>query len=525
MSLSSRIVRSSAFLLFGRLWSALATMVLMPFSLHYVGKDGLGAYSLVLVASGTAFGFAELATGASLTKFVGEAEARRDRARVSSLVVSSFIAFVLVALCIGLIQAALAPWYLRTVGIGVNALSEATLMARWLIAGVATSVVSNTLRGPLRGLHRADIENASDIVTSFIYAVALVLLLRSGYGLVGIGAAQFLQLALPIPLMAAGLLRNPLFSPSPFRPRFEVIRELYGFGCRLAMPSLATMTQMFVERFLIGRIVGTGTVGLYQFGAKLTETWRGSMQPAFSPFLAAAAGLHGTGQEDRLRQFYFRGTRLATAMVFGTGMWLFAVTPIIIVAWMGAGYGTSMQAMRYLCLATMAFLAPSVAQSVARGMSVLKPDIVSSVIIVASEVTLGIALGRAFGYRGILAATVVTMLLASFVYLTLVHRTLGLGGLWSMVRLYGEPLLLAVLASVPVGVYNHIHREDIVRAGTVEARFLRLAPGLLVETTVFAILFASLLRLTRYVSPADIASLRAATKGAWSTSPGSDQET
>lgn len=489
-------------------------MVLMPFSLHYVGKDGLGAYSLVLVASGTAFGFAELATGASLTKFVGEAEARRDAERVSALVLSSLVGFLAVALIVGLVQAVLAPWYLATVGVKTIALPQATTMAWWLIAGVAVSVISNALRGPLRGLHRADIENTSDILTSVVYAAVLVSLLRSGYGLVGLGAAQFLQFALPIPLMAAGLLRNPLFAPRPFRPKFSVVRELYAFGCRLALPNLAVLTQMFVERFLISRVVGPGTVGLYQFGAKLTETWRGSIQPMFSPFLAAAAGLHGTGQEDRLRRFYFRGTRLAAAMVFGTGMWLYAVTPIIMVAWMGAGYGTSMQAMRYLSLATMAFLAPSVAQSVARGMSVLRPDVVSSVIILLSEVVLGIVLGRQFGYQGILGATVITMSLASTVYLTMVHRSLGLGGIWSMLSLYGKPLLLAAVASVPVGVYNHIHREDIVRAGTLSGRFLRLVPTLALETIAFAVVFVLLLWLTRCVTPADVAALRSAVKGA-----------
>lgn len=514
MSLSSRIVRSSAFLLFGRLWSALTTMVLMPLSLHYVGKDGLGAYSLVLVASGTAFGFVELSAGASLVRFVGEAEARRDPIRASQLIHSSVVSSVLVALVMGGAQAMLAPWYLRTVGVAEAYLPQAVAMARWLVAGVAVSVVSNSLRGPLRGLHSADIENTSDIVTSFVYAAVLVVLLQSGYGMVGLGAAQFLQFALPIPLMTVGLLKSPLYSPRPFRPALSVVRELYGFGCRLAVPSLAMQTQMFLERFLIGRFVGTGTVGLYQFGAKLTETWRASLQPAFSPFLAAAAGLYGTGQEERLRQFYWRGARLSAGMIFGTGMWLYAVTPIIMVAWMGAGYGTSMQAMRFLSLATMAFLAPSVAQSVARGMSVLTPDIVSSVVILVSEVTLGILLGRQFGYLGILAATVLTMSLASTVYLTITHRLLGLGGLWSMVRLYGQPLLLAAVASVPVGVYNHIHREDIVRAGTLSGRFLRLMPALALETAVFAGVYLLLLWLTRCVTPDDLASLRSAIKGA-----------
>jgi O-antigen/teichoic acid export membrane protein len=397
--------------------------------------------------------------------------------------------------------------------------SDYLVMSMLLVGAAAMATFNNTFRGPLIGLQRMDIFNAIELAASVTFVVLAVCGLHFGYGVRGLAFAAFAQTALPLPLLVIALRQlMPDVPLTPASASRATMKVLLRFGMPVAAPSAAIVFQGQAERIIMSRLLGPGTVGYYSFGARISEVWRGVVQNGMLTLVPATAGLGAVGQHDRVRQLYTRATKFVLAIVFAIGMFFFAVTPVLMVAWMGAkasaGYGTSMRALRFLSIATMAYLAPSVGIGVARGMNVLKPDVASSIIIVVGELTLGILLGREYGYVGILAATVITMTLASVTSIAVVHRMLRFGGIAEILGLYGTPLAIAVLASLPIGLFNHARRLEIVHAGNLTGRLLRLAPLGVAEMVVFGALFLLLVRLSRYLTAEDVKSLRTAARGA-----------
>lgn len=506
----------------GRFWTAATTFFLMPFMLKVMGKDALGVWGLLLriLAFFTLF---DIGIGAAITKYSAQYAAERDHEGLNRAI-NTASAFYLVLGSVGLVACVLlADLYLRFIKTPPELMAAARMSFVWVIAVTVIIVMCTPFRNVLVGLQRLDVINGIEVAMSVPTLIATVwVLIRSatpGAALIAMGVVQFISYTL-IYLLITGYAwkLTPGYRFNPRRASWASFLELIGYGTRSTVVSIAYLVQNQVEWLLPARFFGPGLVALYSFGAKPIEVWRNSVTPAFSAITGAASAM-SVREPERLRLLYERGAKISNVVLFGVGVWLIVIAPLFITAWMGVGYGAAMLTMRALALAISILLSTGVATAILRGTGKLGPDVLAGLCLAALQIGLGVALGRAFGLRGLLTASVLSFGFAAIVLVYLAHRKMGWPELPLMMRLYVIPFSLAALAAAPLLWLNHLHRGTIVAQGVHRLGVSRLLLAAGAETLAFIGLYLAVVFLTRYVNREELASLRAAIRGVRSVRP------
>ena len=120
----------------------------------------------------------------------------------------------------------------------------------------------------------------------------------AGLGVQALVAAWLVQ-------AATALLASLAVQPHPMRPLFWYARAraTLGTGQAVFLTNLVNWTLANLDRLLIGRLLGTGSLGLYNVAYNLAavpnSVLLGALQPAF-----LAAGAQMQSQRDRLAQAY-----------------------------------------------------------------------------------------------------------------------------------------------------------------------------------------------------------------------------
>lgn len=513
MSLSSKLVRNSITACVGRLWTAGTTFVVMPLMLYVLKQDALGVWflsnSLVMVS-----GLADLGMASAISKYIPEHLARRDtKALNADANTSIFFYFCLAILCM-VLGVVFGDDYLRFVKTPPELMPQARVMFLWVIAAVSAVVFTNVWRGMLTAVHRLDITNTTEIIVSVPWLVGMVAALKLGYGLVGIAIVQFAQFAVILVVLAVLAWRmTPGFRLDMRYIRWSSFRRLIGFGAQASLAGVAGSIYVQAEQLIITRLLGPGIVGLYQFGFKIGSVFTTTFASGFYAVVPAASEISAGEAPSQVHTLYERGTKFLLAFVVPAGALLAAMGPIVITAWLGAGYGISIFALRALTMAAVAQVGVGMAKSVGRGVGRLAPELVGSGVFLASFLILAFGLGHAYGFPGIMAASLGAALIGALVVIVMLHRAMGWPVLPALTGLYGVPALISLLAGLPVYWYNHLHRAEIAAIGHMSARAVRLAPMAIGEILVFSAITLLLLRLFRYITPQEFHSLRSALKG------------
>lgn len=522
MSVSSRIVRNSLASAGGRLWTAATMFLLMPFMYSVMG-DAVGVWqlSLRIVAF---FSLFDIGIAAALIKYAAEYSASGDRDRLNRAINTATVFYFLLA-GIGLVVwLLLSESYLHFINTPDALLPAARGTFMWIIAVTTIIVLSSPWKYTLIGLQRLDIINLIDVGMSIPTLLAtiwvLVMTHSPSQALYGMGIVQFASFSTSsaITIHYAWKLA-PGYRFDLRRASWSSFRHLFDYGKKSTVVTISYLIQNQVEWLLPARFFGPGVVALYSFGAKVPEVLKNMVGPTFMAITGAASAMSVQEAPERLRLLYERGTKLSNVVVYGIGICLIVVTPIFITAWMGTGYGVSMQAMRALTLAVTAVLSTGVATAILRGTGRLRPDILGGVTLASIQVILGIVLGRVMGFHGLLLATVLAFSINALIVICATHRAFRWPVLPLFLKLYVTPFLLAILAGAPIAWLNHLYRLEIVMQGTKPRGELNLAVAGFAEALVFVTLYAAVIFVSRFVTPGDYQSMLQAIKGARTVSP------
>jgi stage V sporulation protein B len=483
-----------------------------------MSTDGFGLWQLFLRVV-VFLGLFDIGVAPALAKYVSEYDALGDRDRLDRIVNSAFLFYVVLGIASLVAGLVFTDSYLHFIRTPTALMEPARVSFRWVVVVTAMVVASSAPRSLLIGLQRLDVINLIEVVVNTLMLGAIIwiaLASRSpAQALVRMGVVQFAQfLLISAAIYHYAVRLTPGYRFRPTRVDRPSYRLLLSYGWRASAMSIANLAQGQTEWFLLARFLGPGPVALYSFGAKITDVWKSVVNPAFQAVIAAASAMSATGGTEIVRRLYDRGARILNAAVLGVSVWLVAVAPIIITAWMGAGYGKSVMALRFLAVAAAAVLASGMAGAIGRGLNVMRPGVIASVVLATVELGAGFALGPAFGYKGLLAATLSAFVLFALTLIVLTHRAFRWPVLTPLLQLYFLPAALAAIAATPVLWYNHVHRGDIVRFGADPSRILRLGWIGAWESVLIVALYALILWMSRFITPEDVRSLRDAIKGA-----------
>lgn len=430
-----------------RIATIVATLVLLPVSIHFVGVEAYGLYSAT-VATSVLFSL-DLGMGAATTKFAAEYASRRELSELRTLSSVTCVTFA----AIGIISSglfALAMLFLLPAMAIPSALQDA---ARALaILGALNLLISLGLashRQLLAGVGRLDLANLVQVTQALIRIVLTVVVLWTGAGVVAIGIVDTAA-ALACGVLA-WVLRRRLAPDTIARPRhftLPMLKRLTGLSAAVFVFTFAGAMILQSGTIIAGVALTLQAAAVYTTANRaflLVREVTNSLTPALLPHSSAKAA---TGDHGSLKNLYVDGTAVTNMLI------IWAVVPLFIFAgpalawWAGPEMAAASAATQVLLVSMLLnnnhlIAAPML---IARG-TIWKYSILHTVWAL-SGCALAYVFGSALGTVGIALGLTAPLVVLEPIYIAIALRELDVRATIFLWRSVLKPYMAAL---VPAG--------------------------------------------------------------------------
>lgn len=337
-------------------------VAVMPIIVRSLGETRFGLLGLTLALLEYS-GLFNFGLGLATTKHVAERLARGD-GEVSCLIVGSVLSQVMFGCVGGALFALAAPLLVEQVFLIPDAMkAEALSVFRILALMIPATVLLMSLRGILEGAHRFDLSNAIRIpasVASFVIPAAAA---SAGYSLPAI-MLMLLVMRLVICLVTVAAVRRALPGLRWGMPEdWSMLRPLLAFGGWMSVSNVVSPLLIYLDRFLLGALVGLAAVGYYT--APFDAVIRllivpGSLVGALFP---SVSGMNAIGDSSSLTRIFSKAVRNISLILAGPALVLILFGPAILRLWLGEAFaeqgGLALQILAFGVLANAVAHVPS----------------------------------------------------------------------------------------------------------------------------------------------------------------------
>jgi O-antigen/teichoic acid export membrane protein len=410
---SHRIERPARNLLAGTLTNYVLLAVtivlgvfLMPFTMGHLGKSDYGLW--MLVASMTAYlQLLDLGYGNGVVRQITQADALHDEDQMNV----TLSTFVVVYGAIGLVAlAAVAVLALIVLPRFPNLSASDVRTAQWVLAilgvRVAVAFPMSVFGAVTTARQRFALTGRIAIALAVLQGLVTWLVLRAGYGLIPlVSATTIVGIAGYAAYAAAARSTFPGMRLSPRRFSRARVREVTSFSFYLFIISIAIHVGTNVDNLIIGAYLGTSAIAVYTVALRLMEYQR-QLCGQFSGFLfPLVVRFDASRDRDAMRATLLDGTRLAFGLVVGMTLGLLVFGDDLIRLWMGPGFDQAAWPLCVLALAGAVMVAQGPAGTILLGSGRHRLVAGASIIEIALNVAISIALVGRFGLVGVAAGT------------------------------------------------------------------------------------------------------------------------
>lgn len=388
------------------------TVILLLLYRHLIARIGieeLGIWSVVLatlsVARISEFGF-----GGSVLKFVAIHHAQRDDKTAAECLQTAAITvgglFGVIALIGYPMLLSALPHVLPVAGLDVGrAIFPYGLVSLWL------SSVGNIWMNALDAYHRSGLRACVMIFSSLVFFL-LAMVGVNYYGLMGLAAAQVVQ-GLVIVTVGWVVIRRvnctlPVF---PWRWKIARFREIFSYGLNFQINSVVALLFEPITKIFLGRYGGLSVAGYFEMAQQIVIKVRALVVESNRVIIPVYAGME-TYDIDAPK-LYLRNTRTLLYLVIPVFASLTALVPAICEAWIGSFQPQFVSIGCWITLAWFLNTASAPAYFAYLGQGKLRWVTTAHIVMGATNICSGFLLGRFFGWQGIIAAFVGSLVLGS----------------------------------------------------------------------------------------------------------------
>ncbi len=458
MSIRKTLARNTTFNAAGRVWEAVANIVLVAYVVPRLEWQAWGLWALIGAFTGY-ISLLDFGIGSGFTKYIAEHSARDEREHTAAIINSGFffyailgallvaVGWLLVDPIINLIGR-LSPGSAESMGNPVL-LDDAKFLLR---AGIVFFAVSNCVApfsAVQTGLQRMGITNVISIATSALKVIATVMFINAGWGVRGLMYANFAAFALyAVASVAVAFYLIPSLRLSPSHVNTATIGRLFSYGWKTQISKLSNLITFQTDKIIVGLFYKSlGMVGVYRVGEELASKMRQAPVLLLTAIIPAASDLDARGDQERLRRLYILSSKYVGAVTVPLVAYCIGSSGALIRAWIGdmEHLDTAAWVCRIIAFGYLANIIPGAGVSIALGTG--RPDVQmkAGIIATVSNLVLTIALVYTIGFYGVPIATAASMVLSCVWFLRAMYPIVGVG--------FGQvaqiSLLWPALASVP----------------------------------------------------------------------------
>ena len=331
-----RGARNASYSVAGHLLLPVLWLISTPIFVSHLGIDRYGIWMLTSALLGMSGLMAFGLTDATI-KFVSQYRATSDDAAIERVVRCSFAVYGFLGLFAAAATILAAPLLVRHI-FHVESHNAELAVHAFQIGGIALTVrfVDSVFLSVLHGYERYDWAARITMVMDVLTFGVNLLLLLGGYGLLSVLAATTILLV-PGAVWKASVVRRKLLPSLALSPSFDrdVFRTMFRFGFWGWLQSVGGILLSQVDRLLIASFLGTSALTYYVVCLQLAQQIHVVISRAVSFTFPLASAVKESGDLDRLRRIYFKGSSFTIVAAVGLGLPLFIFANNILTLWMG----------------------------------------------------------------------------------------------------------------------------------------------------------------------------------------------
>ena len=423
--------------------SILVGIFLSPYILHRLGDTAYGIWVLIFSITGY-YGLFDLGIRSSVIRYVSTFTATDDVGGLTKLIntsLATYTAIGAVAMVVTLVCSVHVDHLFR-----IPQEFSSTARVLFLMVGAAVSIgfPTGVFGGILEGLQRFYFVNLTNLVSTLLRAVLIVIALMHGYGLITV---TFITVILPIigslvrAIIVFRILRVRLGWRYVDRSSF---REIANYSAISFILMIAYKLRFKTDEIVIGTFLSVTAITYFSIGDRLLDYASEVVSSLAQIFVPMSGQSDARGDMDHLRKILVAGNRICAIIMFPMTAILVILGKSVIEAWVGPRY----VAASYPVLLTLVFpITTSVAQAasprilygIARHQSLAWVTLMESI----ANLILSIVLIGPFGIVGDAAGTAIPLLCTNLYFMPRhLCRLLGIRVRTFLVEAYTLPLLL-----------------------------------------------------------------------------------
>ena len=387
--------------------------VLTPLMVHLMGDGDYGLWVTVFSLTGY-FGLFDQGIRPSLVRYVSRDHAREDHEGLSRTLNSAMALYGLVGLVTIVASLVVAARFGAWFRIQPEQLGPAqvTLLLSGFAVGLGFPL--GVFGATLSGLQRYDIANAIGIAIVLVRAIAFVVVLRLGGGLVGLAAVTLVMNlaghALSFVAVRRLLPRLRFGLPHVTREHLTTIGVYSGFAF---VGALATSIAFQTDSLVITGFIGAASVTPFALAAGLVENVRSLVHAATWVLSPTASELETKGEAGRLQEMMIAGSKYSVLLSWPVLFALIIFGRNLLATWVDAQHASEARLITILSVPTLIALPQAAASSVLFGVSRHKGVVALSLINAVLNLCLSLLWVRPFGLVGVALGTAVPLALVS----------------------------------------------------------------------------------------------------------------
>jgi O-antigen/teichoic acid export membrane protein/SAM-dependent methyltransferase len=339
----------------GTLASLLLGLVLVPVMLDGLGREAYGVW-VAAAAVSIVVGSLDLGLGSLVMREVAASDGAHEDGEAALVVRAAGSAYVLFGALGGVAVALVGQGLSAALDLSPRVMDDARLAFALSGIGVLGDQLLLFAGGVLGGLRRFGTVNGLTIALVAGRFAGIVGLLSAGGGLVPVMAWQ----AVTSLLMAATSLTILSRAAPAFhlhlraRPNLRALRTRAGFGIGSVLATLASAVSWQVAPLLVGIVVGSPALALYQVSQKIPIAVSGISNRMSTVLFPAASRYERSGDVAASADLVTTGTRWIAIVIVPLAALLWPLAPAILERWVDDTSAASTTTFRLALVAIVA---------------------------------------------------------------------------------------------------------------------------------------------------------------------------
>jgi O-antigen/teichoic acid export membrane protein len=390
---------------------------LTPVVVRHLGPVAYGVWILA-VSTVSYLNLLDLGLRSAIIRFVSKADTQGKVDDARQAVNAALCVRLLIAGAVAIFSAVLAVAFPHIFKVPADLARAAQITVALCALGVAITLLAGVFGGVLAAIHRFDVLSSITIGQTLARAVGVVLILRSGRGLVALAWWEFVVVllsGLATWVTAAGLM--PAIRGRIRKPHLETLKMIWSYSFTTFLIVIAVQIVFYTDNLVVGALLSVGYVAYYSIGGSLAM-YSGQVASALgTTFIPMASRMDAAGQPEELKKLLLRGTQAALALVLPIHATLLLRGKTFIGLWMGHQYSEiSGTVLQILVISQFFTVANSTASQIAFGTAKHKAVARWAMIEAVANLTLSAILAKTIGVYGVAWGTSISMAVIHLIF-------------------------------------------------------------------------------------------------------------